>query len=429
MSKTIYRWLTGDRVLPDAADLDDATRQAIPRNFIVYIGAHLLTKIGDALMNPKTTLTWVAGALSVPTAITGLLVPVREAGSMLLQIFFAGGVRRARRRKWVWVAASAVEGLSVVAMGAVALTLEGTTAGLALLGLLSLFALARSLASVASKDVLGRTIPKARRGRATGWASSLAGVITIVAGTGFYLLSPEDLGQRGFAALLAFAGSVWLAGAAVFALVSEPSAQDEDGGEPLAGRFALLGRDRVLRRFVVTRALLLCSALSAPYYVMIAQRELGNGGRLLVAFIVAGGLAAMLGSPVWGRMADSSSRRVMIIAAAASAALGLGVAITGWRASELLAHAWVLPLAYFLLSVAHEGVRVGRKTYLVDIAEGARRTDYVAVSNSAIGVVLLVFGAIGAGLASISPELALLGLSLAGLAGAVFGTSLPEAEG
>lgn len=429
MSNVVYRWLTGDRTLPEAEGFDEPTRQAIPRNFLTYIAAHLLTKIGDALMNPKTTLTWVAGTLSVPTWIIGLLVPVREAGSMLLQILFAGWVRRWRQRKWVWVVASAIEGLIVIAMGAVALALEGLSAGLALLGLLSVFALARSLASVASKDVLGRTVPKARRGRATGWATSLAGIITIAAGTGFYVFSPDDLGRGGLAALLAISGAVWLAGAAVFALMREPPADGERGGEALAGRFALLARDALLRRFVVTRALLLCSALSAPYYVMIAQRELGNGGRLLIAFIIAGGLAAMLGGPAWGRMADRSSRRVMVMAAAASAALGVAVAGGSWFAPGLLGPAWVLPLAYFLLSVSHEGVRVGRKTYLVDIAEGGRRTDYVAVSNSAIGVVLLVFGAIGAALSAMSPEVALLGLSLAGLAGAISGNRLPEAEG
>lgn len=428
MSNAVYRWLTGDRTLPDADDFDEATRRAIPRNFLAYIGAHLLTKIGDALMNPKTTLTWVAGALAVPTWIIGLLVPVREAGSMLLQIFFAGWVRGWHQRKWVWVAASALEGVSVIAMGAVVLTLQGRAAGLALLGLLSVFALARSLASVASKDVLGRTVPRTRRGRATGWASSLAGIVTIAAGTAFYLLSPDDLGTRGLAFLLAVADTMWLAGAAVFALVHEPSAQEESGGEPLAGRFGLLARDALLRRFVVTRALLLCSALSAPYYVMIAQRELGNGSRLLMAFIIAGGLAAMLGGPVWGRLADRSSRRVMIVAAAVSAALGLAVAAGGWFAPGMLAMAWLLPLAYFLLSVAHEGVRVGRKTYLVDIAEGAKRTDYVAVSNSAIGVVLLLFGAAGAALSALAPEVALVALSLAGLAGAVLGTGLPEAD-
>ncbi|HMR71404.1 MAG TPA: hypothetical protein PKA84_14350, partial [Rubrivivax sp.] len=79
---------------------------------------------------------------------------------------------------------------------------------------------------------------------------------------------------------------------------------------------------------------------------------------------------------------------------------------------------WFYPLAFVGLGVAHAGVRLGRKTYLVDMAEGDRRTDYVAVSNSAIGLALLVAGGMGA-LASawsVPGTVALLGA--AGLAGA-----------
>lgn len=43
-----------------------------------------------------------------------------------------------------------------------------------------------------------------------------------------------------------------------------------------------------------------------------------------------------------------------------------------------------LPLLFLGLGVAHAGVRLARKTYLVDIATGDRRTEYTAVSNSVI---------------------------------------------
>lgn len=60
---------------------------------------------------------------------------------------------------------------------ALSLTLTGTGDRLAdggtVLGLLALFALARSFASVSYKDVLGRTVAKTTRGTATGTAGSL----------------------------------------------------------------------------------------------------------------------------------------------------------------------------------------------------------------------------------------------------------------
>jgi len=87
---------------------------------------------------------------------------------------------------------------------------------------------------------------------------------------------------------------------------------------------------------------------------------------------------------------------------------------------------WFYPLVFFVLMVAHSGVRLGRKTYVVDLASGNRRTDYVAVSNSVIGVVLLLLGGMGAVAQAFSVPLVILVLSALGLGGAFMSWSLPE---
>lgn len=46
------------------------------------------------------------------------------------------------------------------------------------------------MASVASKDVLGKTVPKTRRGQVNGWSASAAGLVTI--GVGALLLMGAD---------------------------------------------------------------------------------------------------------------------------------------------------------------------------------------------------------------------------------------------
>lgn len=43
----------------------------------------------------------------------------------------------------------------------------------------------------------------------------------------------------------------------------------------------------------------------------------------------------------------------------------------------------------FASAVAHHGARVGRKTYLVDMANQDNRAQLTAVSNTVMGVVLL----------------------------------------
>ena len=89
---------------------------------------------------------------------------------------------------------------------------------------------------------------------------------------------------------------------------------------------------------------------------------------------------------------------------------------------------WVLPVLYFLLSIAHQGVRLGRKTYVVNMAEGNRRTDYVSVGNTLIGVILLLMGFISALEPWIGISGVILVLSLMGLAGSLMASRLPEVE-
>src|SRR5690606_18906846 len=87
---------------------------------------------------------------------------------------------------------------------------------------------------------------------------------------------------------------------------------------------------------------------------------------------------------------------------------------------------WVYPVTYLLLALIHTGVRVARKTYVVDMAEGDQRTEYVAVSNTAMGLILLMAGAVSGGLALLGEEVALVFLGILGLAGVVVSRPLPD---
>jgi MFS family permease len=322
-------------------------REAIPRNFLLFVGSHFLTKLGDALSNPKTTLTWLAGTLGVPGWMISLLVPIRESGSMLLQVWMARHVQRFRQRKWAWSLGAVLQALSMFGIALAAWQLRGTVAGLVLLTLLALYALARSISSIASKDVLARTLPKGTRGRATGWAAGAAGLATLGIGMVVTVLGPKQLQAGGYALVLLGAGMLWLLAAALFATTREPTAEGHGASQPV--RLRLLLQDARLRQFVLARALLMCTALSAPYY-------------------------------------DRSSRVVMMVGGAAGATLGALLAVAMLWSPGLLGQVWLMPAMYFVLSLAHQAVRIGRKTYVVDIATGNTRIAYVAVSYAAIGV-------------------------------------------
>jgi hypothetical protein len=295
--------------------------------------------------------------------------------------------------------------------------------------LLVAFSLARGLVSVASKDVTGKTIPKTRRGRLTGFTTALSGVLTLFMGL---LLTLGASGERTVGPLVMLLGSaaaLWGLAGGVFSTVKEVPGATDGGANAIRealARLDLLRTDRPFRRFVGVRALLISTGLAAPFYVALA-RESSDSMGLLGSFVLASGLAAALASGFWGRFSDRSSRKVLISAATIAAALGLVVFILDLL-GLLSRNPWLVPLAFFCLSIAHSGVRVGRKTYLLDMASGSRRTDYVAVSNSVIGLVLLLGGAIGFLSPVLGPGGVLLVLSLMGFCGAFWGTLLPETE-
>jgi MFS family permease len=425
----------------DARVCEDIPEEActnVAGNFLVHLASRMATKLGDALSSPRLVLTWVMAALGVSPALIGFVVPLREAGSLLPQVAIGSAVRRVPVRKWIWVAGSAAQGLAVLGIAAVAVTMRGGTAGWVVIALLSMFALARGVCSVTSKDLVGKTVPKRRRGRLTGLSASIAGGITVVVGGALVAAGPEAIPPRAFAGLLAAAGALWLVASLVMSRLDElPGATSGAGNalkEALAS-FALLRRDRTFRRFVIARGLLASTVLSMPFYVLLARDATGDRAATFGLFLISSNLATMLSGYAWGKLADRSSRRALIAAGAVASAIGVATyAAAGYGLAGRLEALWsggagaMYALLFFLLSYAHTGIRVGRKTYLVDLAPAQARASYVAVSNTVIGVILLASGGFGALGTFLAPEGVILVFAVLGLAGAGVAITLDEVE-
>ncbi len=246
-----------------------------------------------------------------------------------------------------------------------------------------------------------------------------AGSSAMLVGAGLAWFSQTE--QSVVFAIILFGGAaLWFVAAAVYATIVEFPGETGGGINGLQESFnklALLWKDPPFCKFVIARALAMGSGLAAPFYVTLAREDLGHAAAYLGVFIAVEGLAALVSAPVWGYFSDRSSRLVFASACGLASLLSLAVAI--WSLSDLAPglSRWFYPVAFFGLGIAHAGVRLGRKTYLVDLAEGNRRTDYVAVSNTVIGALLLASGLIGAAAAAFSVEAAILLLAIAGLIG------------
>lgn len=393
----LYDRAVGEEDARVCKDIPDSACRHLPRNFFGYLVANTLSKVADELSSARLILPWLMGALGAPAAMVGFLVPIREAGVLVPQLMVAAWVRRLPRRKGVWLLGAALSAVALLGMGWAAWMLAGARAGWVLLGLLVVYALARGLCSVSAKDVLGKTVSKARRGTVMGYASGISGVAVFGLGVALVLLPdlPEDATL--LAGFLMVAAVCWGVGLLAFVRIREEPGATEGGGNALAvalAQLTVLRTDAAFRRFVWARALLLSVALVPPFYVLLVQQ--GSGGALgLGGLIVASGLASSLSAPIWGRLSDRSSRAVMMAASLIVGVLGIALWLGVQLGGEAWRNAWVGGALYAVVMVCHGGVRLGRKAYLVDMATQDNRATYVAVSNTVIGVLMLVGGLVG----------------------------------
>ena len=186
-SKLVHRDPDAERRLPDEA------RRHAAGNGLRLVSSSALQSSGDQTVNASTVLPWLMLALGAPAALIGLLVPIRESGSMLPQAFLTPLVVRFRHRKWVLVVGSLVQAVAVAAMALTAAVGSGLAAGIAIIVALTVFSLGRCLTSIASKDVQGRTVPKGERGQINGLGTTAAGIVAITLGLAIRVFGGEDL--------------------------------------------------------------------------------------------------------------------------------------------------------------------------------------------------------------------------------------------
>ncbi len=426
----IFDLITGDDDARMCKDIPQAACTEQPRNFLLQVGILSLTKLGDGLIDPKIVLSWLLSALGAPVALISLLVPVREAFSLLPQLFIAARIRQAKIRKWYWVAGGLGQAAAVAGMAATVLAMDGTRAAWGVLLMLTLFSLSRGICSVANKDVKGKTIAKTKRGKLSGYGTMIGGVL--VAMVGVYLSFLSNTGAQDILGyFLVLAAVLWLLASYLFSCITEAEGATEGGGnawrETIA-QLALIRTDVSFRTFLIVRVLLISTAVATPFYVALAEDQTGTTLSALGLLMIASSLASAVASAVWGHLADRSSRRVLIAAGSLAGVLGFVVAAIELSGLRLPYREAYYAGLIFVLAVAYSGARLGRKTYLIDLATDEKRASYVAVGNTLIGLALMATAFLGLLADAAGPICVIMLMSGFSVLGALLAVRLPEVE-
>lgn len=345
-----------------------------------------LNKLADLLISAKTTLTALLVSVGAPVWMIGWLVPIRESGALLPQVLISVYLRNHAERHKVWRLGMFTQAFSVMGIIASVTLFSGFTAGMGVLLSLVILSIGRSACSLTVKDIEADVAKKGKRGNLIGIASTISGLVTLCIAIPLVVfegaLSSNMLLVILCASLLSFAATlicVW------------PIKTRVDTGDKSRDTFSV-DFDSTVYKFIFVRGLFVHSALVAPYFMI--ERD-GDVQELLPIYIGAEALAALLSSIIWGKIADKSAKLTLQLSGVL--ALFACVGLLALDSTSIFISAFL----FFVLSIAHAGVRTGRKTYSLDVKEGHDRTELVGFSNTAIGLILLGFGALYAALTSI----------------------------
>lgn len=432
IKESIYDFITNDEDGRSCEDIPDTACERAPGSFLWNALNGASTKLAEQLASPGLVLPWVLSAMGAPAFLSGLLVPVKRAFSLIPQMLIAGKIRAYKKRKWFWVAAGIIQAIMLILMALVTISLGGIIGGVAVLVLLAIFSFASGVGSVSFKDVLAKTIPKGERGTLLSVRATVGGVLSLGAGLLIvrYLEIDSDSAVSVYVILLLSAASLWFLGSLFFAKIKEldgATAGARNTFEELKAARGVWSKYPGFARFIIVRALLLSVQLATPFYVLFAREYSGQEISSLGFFIIASSLAAIVSSPFWGKFSDKSSRSVMIwggVFGSFTAVFALSLIFL----PEAFQNAYVYAAIFFFIGISQAGVRLGRKTYLVDAAPDKERPTFVALSNTLVGVLIIAGGGLGLIADIFSIRILITTLLAITLLGTFWAYRLPEAE-
>ena len=368
-----------------------------PWNFFINACNGATSKLAEQVAGPNLILPWLFQLIGAPIWMFGFLMPIKQSFSLLPQMVVAGQIRALAKRKWVWVGSAIVQALCLLLMIPIALWFSPTAGGFSLLILLTFFSIASGTASVAFQDVLGKTIDKGHRGRLLARRALIGGFLTSAAGLLLhrYRETSQDLTPVLF--LLLIAAVLWGLSAFFFALIREFSGAVQGGRNAISETRAgmqLFRQHSGFRRFLLARSLLLSVELATPFLVLHAGQLLQLNIQSIGSLVIAIGISQILSSPFWGKMADRSSKNVMAL----SALIAFGSVLLAVLLTFLPAYSFQYAgylLVFVLIGLAEAGVRLGRKTYLVDATPHDERMTYTAFGNGLVGIIAIISGISG----------------------------------
>jgi MFS family permease len=376
----------------------------VRRSFVLGILNGTAFGFAEALIDPPVVLTWFVSQLTSSNLLIGLVAPLGNAGWFLPQIFVSTRIQRMPRTMPAYVASAAIRTVAWLVLAAAVWMVDDPT--LLLISFFALYSIARvssGLGGLSFFDVIAKTVPARRRGSFFAWRQLVGGVLGLGGGwiVKTILSSPALPFPDGHAFLFLIYCVGMALGMLVFALVREPpgvvSAGPVTMDDQLRRSRRLVQADPVYRRYMAARVALGLTSVALPFYGVYAKNVLGASGGMAGVYVAARIGGTLIFNLPWGRLSDRRGNqlvmRLLSLGSGATALLALG--LVGLIGPVQPQGSWLpyvaLPIFFLDGAVRPAHIMVG-SNFLLELAPEGERSLYLGLSNTLLGVVVLISG-------------------------------------
>jgi hypothetical protein len=381
-------------------------RRGTSLSFVFGVTHGALLSLAEALLFPTIVLTvFVAQLTDDPIKIA--LVPVIGTTVWLLPQIVLGSAGWRNRRQLPWASGAAIVQTAAIVLLAYVGYRADMNDGERLRSFFlcyAVFNFAAGLASIPTRELLAKSIPRDRRATFFAQRSLWGTVLALVAGVVVRSLFGADgpAFPRNFTSLFAAAAGA-LAAATFFQMrLREPARLV--GGSSSAPPAGLRNAPQVMananfRRLMVFRGFLVASTLADPFLVVYARRELDLPLSYLGTYLIAAVAARFLSAPLWAWLESRGGHRAVLQGTALSRLVAPLVALILPYVADTTVYRdrfddnrplfLAFAVVFVALGAALGGQIRANYGYLMDIAPVELRPAYTSLANAIMAVAAL----------------------------------------
>lgn len=364
-------------------------RKHFKRNFFLGVSNGVLFNFAWAFTSTSTVLPLFISQLTPSQILIGLASTLEALGWFLPQIAIAAITLHRKNQKPIYIKTAFLRGGSFFLFAILVFFLgkEGPTYLLVtFFFLFSLYSFGGGLAGVSFTDIVGKTIPKEKRGSFFGARMLVGGGLSALAGFLIQrILKLYDFPQN-FGILFLMASALIVLALISFCMVKEPPTtrrpEKKSIKKNLLLGFEITKKDKNYRMLLLTRVAIGCYVMGLPFYIIYAKKYLLIPTSLAGVFLTVQMVGYLSSNLLWAYLSNRKNNRLVLVLSAFFSAICPLLVLSNMALGIPL---WAYGAIFFFLGATISGLDLGYMNYLLQIAPEERRPIYVGFLNTVVG--------------------------------------------